>query len=128
MISFRHIPIRLRLSLWYTILTALVLVIFSFALYIGLERQLSTTLDQDLRNQAALASSSITYAGGNPIFASSFNEQLTDVVLLWVVRFDTQQLVKVRGQTLEIEPLMTEDLSRATFGLSTYKTVKVSNQ
>jgi hypothetical protein len=66
MISFRHIPIRLRLSLWYTILTALVLVIFSFALYIGLERQLSTTLDQDLRNQAALASSSITYAGGNP--------------------------------------------------------------
>ena len=41
MISFRHIPIRIRLSLWYTLLTALVLVIFSFALYIGLKRQLS---------------------------------------------------------------------------------------
>ena len=75
MISFRHIPIRIRLSLWYTLLTALVLVIFSFALYIGLKRQLSTTLDQDLRNQAALASTSITYAGGLPILDPAYQNR-----------------------------------------------------
>ena len=92
MISFRHIPIRLRLSLWYTLLTALVLVIFSFALYIGLERQLSTTLDQDLRNQAALASTSITYAGGLRDPRSRVSQTtLPTWLLLWVVNFDTSE-------------------------------------
>ena len=127
MISFRHIPIRIRLSLWYTLLTALVLVIFSFALYIGLKRQLSTTLDQDLRNQAALASTSITYAGGLPILDPSYQNQLTDVVMLWVVQFESQRIVKVRGQTLGIEPLLADDISRAAVGLSTYRTIRTSD-
>jgi signal transduction histidine kinase len=128
MISFRHIPIRLRLSLWYTMLTAVVLVIFSFALYVGLERQLSTTLDQDLRNQAALASTSITYAGGLAIVDPAFTDQLSDVALLWAINFDTGKVVKVRGDTLDVEQLLEEDLARAQFGTATYRTIRVNKQ
>ena len=46
-----QLPIRWRLTLWYMSLTTFVLVIFSIAVYVALERQLSENLDEDLRNQ-----------------------------------------------------------------------------
>jgi len=130
MISFRHIPIRLRLSLWYMILTALVLVIFSAALYVGLERRLSATLDEDLSSQATLAAAAIRYGGGNPIMDPTFNSHLSDEVMLWVVSFDRpdKPLLTIRGDQLENASPPQEDVNRAIDGRTTYSTVTFGNQ
>jgi len=44
--------IRLRLTLWYTIILVLILVVFGAAVYIGLSRSLTVTLDNHLQREA----------------------------------------------------------------------------
>ncbi|MBE7473484.1 MAG: two-component sensor histidine kinase [Anaerolineae bacterium] len=44
--------IRLRLTLWYTIILVLILVVFGAAVYIGLSRSLIATLDNHLQREA----------------------------------------------------------------------------
>ena len=50
-----HLPVRWRLTLWYTLLLAVILAIFSGTLYAGLRAQLYASFDEQLLNQAALA-------------------------------------------------------------------------
>lgn len=45
--------IRLRLTLWYATILALILVLFSAAVYVGLSRSLFVTLDNQLQREAA---------------------------------------------------------------------------
>lgn len=124
----RHLPIRWRLSLWYMSLTALVLVIFSVAVYIGLERRLSATLDEDLRSQASLAASSVTFGGGNAILDAAYREQLSDEALLWVLRLDGTPALQVRGGQLEEFPPQQDDVDRAAAGKTTLSTVEANDQ
>ena len=122
----RALPIRWRLSLWYMSLTALVLVIFSVAVYIGLERRLSATLDEDLRSQASLAASSVTFGGGNAILDAAY--QLSNDALLWVLSLKGTELLKVGGTQFEQFSPQQDEVERAAVGKTTLSTVKVGDQ
>jgi heavy metal sensor kinase len=122
----RALPIRWRLSLWYMSLTALVLVIFSVAVYIGLERRLSATLDEDLRSQASLAASSVTFGGGNAILDAAY--QLSNDALLWVLSLNGTQMLKVGGTQFEQFSPQQDEVERAAVGKTTLSTVKVGDQ
>ena len=45
--------IRVRLTIWYTAILTLILVIFSGAVYLGLSRSMMSTLDSYLKREAA---------------------------------------------------------------------------
>ena len=124
----RRLPIRWRLSLWYMTLTALVLVVFSVAVYIGLERRLSETLDRDLRSQASLAASSVTFGGGDAILDAAYRDQLSDEALLWVLDLNGNPVLQVRGEQLEEIPPQQEDVNRAAAGNTTLHTVRIEGQ
>jgi len=128
MIGLGRIPIRWRLSLWYMTLTALVLVIFSVAVYIGLERRLSENLDDDLRSQASLAAASITASGDSAVLDPTFRKQLSDEVLLWVLNFNGNLVLPVRGEQLGTIPVRKASISRASYGLTTYDTIHAGGQ
>lgn len=121
-----RLPIRWRLTLWYTSLTTLVLVIFSIAIYIGLERRLSDNLDQDLRSQAALASASVTFGEGVAILASE--EEFSDDAVLKVVTLNGELAYEYRGGGLHDIPVKYVDVSRAATGKATYRTVSMDDQ
>jgi heavy metal sensor kinase len=122
----RALPIRWRLSLWYMSLTALVLVIFSVAVSLGLERRLSATLDEDLRSQASLAASSVTFGGGNAILDAAY--QLSNDALLWVLSLNGTQMLKVGGTQFEQFSPQQDEVERAAVGKTTLSTVKVGDQ
>ena len=99
----RRIPIRWRLSLWYAALTAVVVAVFSYAVYSGLQGRLSTQLDEDLRSQAALAAASVTFGAGNPIIEA--RDQLSGDAIIWILDTDGRLLLSYRGAHLpEIAP------------------------
>lgn len=58
-----HLPIRLRLTVWYTILLAGVLVLFGTALWIGLRIRLAGAFDDQLREQATLTLATVEVQG-----------------------------------------------------------------
>ncbi len=58
--------LRLRLTLWYVVLLAVILVIFSSILYVRLNTALRDNLDDTLRNRATLIAGTITSNTGIP--------------------------------------------------------------
>jgi len=121
-----RLQIRWRLTLWYTSLTTLVLVTFSIAIYIGLERRLSDDLDKDLRSQAAFASASVTFGAGGAIIAS--REELSDEAILKVIDLNGKVHLNFRGGQLQEIPVQTGDVNRAATGKTTYRTVRLDDQ
>lgn len=61
-----RIPIRWRLTLWYAGLLAIVIVLFSLTLYVGLRQILYSMVDDSLHQQAALVASTIQVVNGVP--------------------------------------------------------------
>jgi two-component system OmpR family sensor kinase len=60
----RRLPIRLRLTVWYGVLLAAVMVLFGVALWIGLRVRLDGAFDDQLRDQAALTLAAVETQGG----------------------------------------------------------------
>ena len=60
--------IRLRLTLWYSVILFLILLIFSLAVYVGLTRSLLVTVDNHLQRE-------VGEILGNMTFASSADER-----------------------------------------------------
>ena len=121
-----RLPVRWRLTLWYAALTTLVLVVFSIAVYIGLQRRLSDNLDDDLRSQAALASASVTFGSGGAIVASE--DDFSDESVLKVVELDGDVEYRYRGGDLQDIPVHLADVNRAAAGRTTYRTVDTEGQ
>lgn len=114
----RRVPIRWRLSALYTALTIIVLAIFSGAVYIGMQRQLSNQLDEDLKSQAALAVLAV-----NP---TSFETQyeFTDEALFRLI-LPSGDVYYYRGtQDLSASPLDSSDILAALSGRTAYNTVE----
>lgn len=61
-----RLPIRWRLTIWYVSLLAVMLVVFSAAVTIGIRYFLHRSLDNTLENQAALLTESIDIENGEP--------------------------------------------------------------
>ena len=64
-------PIRLRLTLWYVLLLAVILALFSAGLYIALRNSLRTNLDDALDSRATTVLSGLTLAGDTPQLPAS---------------------------------------------------------
>jgi len=62
--SLARLPIRLRLTVWYGVLLAGVLMLFGTALWIGLRIRLAGAFDDQLRDQAALTVAAVQTQGG----------------------------------------------------------------
>jgi heavy metal sensor kinase len=62
----RTLPIRWRLTIWYVLLLAVILVVFSATLAFGLRLFLHRSLDNTLEDQAALLTESIVLEDGQP--------------------------------------------------------------
>ncbi|HEU4792316.1 MAG TPA: ATP-binding protein [Nitrolancea sp.] len=73
-----RIPIRWRLTLWYAGLLALVIVLFSLTLYVGLRHMLNSALDDSLHQQAALVKSTIQVVDGKPSLPGSNGSDPTE--------------------------------------------------
>jgi len=58
------VSVRLRLTLWYTALTALTMVLSSLILYVVLQQTLTTDADAFLRGKAVDLTASIQVIGG----------------------------------------------------------------
>lgn len=88
-----HLPVRWRLTLWYTLLLAVILAIFSGTLYVGLRAQLYASLDEQLLNQAALAMVQVRVANGTPAMDTSVPRVLDGEYLLRLLDLDGQAIV-----------------------------------
>lgn len=61
-----RVPIRWRLTIWYTLLLAAALVMFAVGIFFGLRRSLYAGLDDTLQSQAALIATAIEVDAGVP--------------------------------------------------------------
>ena len=64
------LSIRLRLTLWYVLVLAVVLAVFSASVYVVLRRALYNNLDESIRVQATALLGAVRYEGAQPILAS----------------------------------------------------------
>lgn len=65
----RRLPIRWRLTLWYTVLLATTLTVFGVALFVGLRFRLYASFDEQLEAQAGVTLASVRTDGGVPSLA-----------------------------------------------------------
>ena len=63
--------IRVRLTLWYVVLLAIILAAFGAGVYLTLRRALYDNLDESFRNQAIVLLGAIQYDGDRPSLATS---------------------------------------------------------
>ncbi len=66
--AFRR-SIRVRLTLWYVLLLAVILAAFSAGVYLALRESLYSNLDDSLENRADLLLGVVAYEGGRPTLA-----------------------------------------------------------
>src|SRR5918992_3535364 len=71
MIMLRHVPIRLRLTLWYVVLLAIVLAVFIAGVYLILSQSLYRHLDESMLNQANTLLEVIQQYEGDRLFLPS---------------------------------------------------------
>ena len=62
----RRAPIRLRLTLWYVVLLALILALFATAVYVMLRQSLYSNLDDSIQTRASALMAVIQYDQGMP--------------------------------------------------------------
>ena len=67
MILLARVPIRLRLTLWYVFLLALILAAFAAGVYLLLRHALYDNLDSSIRNRASALLNIIQYEGDRPV-------------------------------------------------------------
>ena len=67
----RRLPVRWRLTLWFTALLGMTLVLVGSFVFIGLRARLYASFDDQLLDQAELARANITIQNGIPAFATS---------------------------------------------------------
>jgi heavy metal sensor kinase len=119
----RRLPVRWRLTLWFTALLGITLVLVGSFVFIGLRTRLYASFDDQLLDQAELAHANITIQNGIPGFGTS--GQLSSEYFLRL--FDTDGHVIV-----DTHPGLTEMswdhavLNRALAGTTEFSTLSVS--
>jgi heavy metal sensor kinase len=66
--------VRVRLTLWYVLLLALILAAFSAGVYLALRQRLNETLDDSIDNRITVLLSAIEYSDGRPVLNLSPDE------------------------------------------------------
>lgn len=126
-------PIRVRLTLWYVLLLAVVLVLFSGALYVALQITLKDDLDDVLINGASLVISSLHIddqghlsAGSEPPLAWSDPKRGEH---FWRTLDRSGQIVAQTGvQDLGDLPLDAAVIAEALAGREVFQTVRLGDE
>jgi heavy metal sensor kinase len=74
MIMLRHVPIRLRLTLWYIVLLGIILAVFIAGVYLILRQSLYHNFDESMLNQANALLGVVQYEGDRLFLPSEVSE------------------------------------------------------
>jgi heavy metal sensor kinase len=127
MIMLRYVPIRLRLTLWYVVLLAIILAVFIASVYLLLRQSLYRNLDESMLNQANALLDVVQYEGDRLFLPSEVSEmdrsQDEDFVRLFdasgnLLRFDN-------SAALEQVPIDAEVVANTLQGESITRSVKI---
>jgi heavy metal sensor kinase len=122
-----HVPIRLRLTLWYVVLLAIILAVFIAGVYLLLRQSLYRNLDESMLNQANVLLDIVQYEGDRLFLPSEVSEmgrsQDEDFVRLFdasgnLLRFDN-------SAALEQVPVDAEVVANTLQGESITRSVKI---
>ncbi|MDQ2808722.1 MAG: ATP-binding protein [Chloroflexota bacterium] len=119
-----RLPIRARLAVWYSLLLAFVLVLFSTLVYITLTQNLATTVDQSLEDQATIIGqqSIITFDGTTLQIRPP---HISDVSDIFVQITDTEGNVVLKTAQLPLGPTA---LAVARGGDARHETISLNGQ
>jgi heavy metal sensor kinase len=125
-----HVPIRLRLTLWYVVLLAIILAVFIAGVYLLLRQSLYRNLDESMLNQANVLLDIVQYEGDRLFLPSEVSEmgrsQDEDFVRLFdasgnLLRFDN-------SAALEQVPVDAEVVANTLQGESITRSVKIGEK
>ena len=119
----RRLPVRWRLTLWFTALLGITLVLVGSFVFIGLRTRLYASFDDQLLDQAELAHANITIQNGIPAFGTS--GQLSSEYFLRLFDRDGHVIVDTHPGLTEM-PWDHAVLNRALAGKTEFSTLPVS--
>lgn len=123
-----RLPIRLRLTVWYSVLLAAVLVLFGAALWFGLRIRLAGAFDDQLREQATLTLASVQIQG-NALTLDTAQSPLAQRDGSFVRLIDRDgHVVTDTSQAIGNVPLDEGDIAAALTGETSYASVRVDDR
>jgi heavy metal sensor kinase len=121
-----RLPIRWRLTIWYSVLLAVALLFFGIGLYVTLRLRLYQGFDEQLHNQAAVTLSAVTMTDGVPALTSTGSGDQEGEYFVRLIGADGQVVVDT-GQTLGGVQLDGDLFSAALMGQTRYSSLKVED-
>jgi heavy metal sensor kinase len=126
MIMLRHVPIRLRLTLWYVILLAIILAVFIAGVYLLLRQSLYHNLDESMLNQANVLLEVIQYEGDRLFLPSEVSEMGRSQDEDFVRLFDASGNPSDNAAALGQVPVDAEVVVNTLGGESITRRIKIS--
>jgi heavy metal sensor kinase len=119
----RRLPVRWRLTLWFTALLGVTLVLFGSIVFVALRARLYAKFDEELHDQVELARANIVIQNGTPAFATT--EQPSSEYFLRLLDSDGQVIAETRPNITEV-PLDRAVVTSALAGNTEFTTFTVS--
>lgn len=116
----RRLPIRWRLTLWYTVLSAIGLLLLGTALSVGLRSALFESFEEQVRNETAFALNAVSHADGQLRIAPDGIAQLENDDHFVRLIDPTGQIVYQSATALDDIPLDRTSYREALSGESAY--------
>ncbi|MDA8216447.1 MAG: heavy metal sensor histidine kinase [Dehalococcoidales bacterium] len=120
----RGFPIRVRLTLWYVALLAVILLAFSGALYLSFSRGLREQQDATLRAEAAQLQASVDQENGRPHMGQNEGQLSAGTV---AALYDSAGRVLLDGTPRWDASTLADVRSRASHGESSLRSVSASS-
>ena len=121
----KRAPIRLRLTLWYVLLMAVILAAFCTGVYLVLREALYQNLNESVQNRASVLLNAIQYEGDRPFLPDQVSSERS---------FDVEHFARVFNTSGELSsdstaavghvPVKAEAVASALAGISTTRLVK----
>ena len=119
-----NLSIRLRLTLWYVLVLAAVLAVFSTSVYLVLRRALYNNLNESIQVQSAALLGAIQYEGDRPTFTSVSSDGEPDDERFARVFSMSKELTFDSSGEIGNLPVDPDVLDRVLEGQATYRRVK----
>ena len=120
-------PIRLRLTLWYVLLLAVVLAIFIAAVYLVLRQTLYSSLDSSIQNQAGALLDAIEVRGGRPSLGGSVSGRPSEDAEFFARLYDvSRELTFDNSAGMGSVPEDASSVSQALAGTETKRRFKAN--
>lgn len=120
----RRLPIRWRLTLWFTAFLAAILIMFGGAVFLELRDRLYAGFDDQLLDQAALVLANVDVQDGSPTFVTERAGESSSEYFLRLIAVDGQVLVDT-GESYGGVPPLGAAIASALAGQTTFATITV---